>query len=73
MIVKARFIGNKPKGRYYPGKVYELEFKTVAARVPFTTTVQGIIHVDPAKDLEGDRIPYETILGFLKDWNVISG
>ena len=73
MIVKARFIGNKPKGRYYPGKVYELEFKTVAARVPFTTTVRDIIHVDPAKDLQGDRIPYETILGFLKDWNVISG
>ena len=73
MIVKARFIGNKPKGRYYPGKVYEVDFKTVSARVPFTLTFNEIVRVDPVQSLQGDRMEYDTFLDFLKYWNVISG
>lgn len=70
MIVKARFIGKKPKGRYYPGKVYELLFRTTAARIPFTTDVRDIVQVTTVKDLEGDTLPYESLLTFLKDWDV---
>lgn len=73
MIVKARFIGSKPKGRYYPGKVYELDFKTLPVREPFTTVVQDKIRVYPAVELQGDPLTYDTILAFLKDWDVVSG
>ncbi len=73
MIVKARFIGSKPKGRYYPGKVYELDFKIIRSRVPFTLDRYDMITISTVKDLEGDPIDYGTFLAFLKDWNVVSG
>lgn len=73
MIIKARFVGKMPKGRYYPGKVYELDFKTIKWRKPYTTERYDVITLETVKALEADRMEYETMLDFLKHWDVIAG